>query len=165
MRHKIIGLALFVCSISFLAAGVAIAQEVVVEPVAGSGIDFSGIAASFKEIAITGVSLFLAWLANLAYAQWAKLTGKKTEAEETRHDLDMQDYARQAVDLLWPVAMRLTNTTEEGLKSVEIKNKVASKTLGLLVKAYPEIIDWLDDDDDGMIDWIQGAKANAHKPA
>jgi hypothetical protein len=125
-----------------------------VEPASG-GSDFSGI---FKTItdSLSGALIALVtgavgWL-TAKLAQW---TGAKIQLEDTLRDLHMEDYAKKAVEKAVAYGLNKTGVTMDDLQHVQIKNQVLQFAVNFLLSQYPEVIKWLDKDNNGIIDWVQ----------
>lgn len=140
------------------------------------GIDFSAIAAQLVSwLAKTADELLK--LALLAVATWLsaklgiKLDGflaKKTEqaaneasAADAQHDINKDALVEKVVRDGFEYVVRRAGWSEEQLKDVKIRSAVLRELLVWLTAQWPELVEWIDQDHDGEIDFLRQKLAKA----
>lgn len=130
------------------------APAVAAEPEA-PGSDFTAIATTVKDtltaVLIALVTAATGWLS----VQLSKWTGGKIKLEDTLRDLHMEDYARRASDKAFAYALKRTGYTWDDLANVQIKSQVLRYATDFLLSQYPEVLKWIDKDNDGVIDFLE----------
>jgi len=93
----------------------------------------------------------LAWLT----AQISKLTAGRIKLDELTKDVQMEGYARQAVDKALNYALTKTGYSYSDLNNVHVKPQILQYAVGFLASQYPEVIKWVDVNENGVIDWVE----------
>jgi len=93
-------------------------------------------------------------------AQISRWTHGRIALDGVARDLQMEDYARLAVDKALSYALQRTGTSVDELRNVQVKSQVLQYAMRFLTSQYPEVIRWIDADDNGVIDWVE-----THLPA
>jgi len=97
------------------------------------------------------VTAGLAWLA----AQISKLTAGRIKLDDITKDIQMEGYARQAVDKALNYALTKTGYSYSDLQNVHVKPQILQYAVGFLASQYPEVIKWVDTNENGVIDWVE----------
>lgn len=119
------------------------------------GADFSPF---FKLLTDTLSAALLAVLtAGAAWVsvQLAKLTGGRIKLDDLTKDIQMESYARQAVDKALNYALTKTGYSYTDLQNVHVKPQILQYAVGFLASQYPEVIKWVDTNENGVIDWVE----------
>jgi hypothetical protein len=93
-------------------------------------------------------------------AQISRWTHGRIALDGVARDLQMEDYARLAVDKALSYALQRTGTSVDELRNVQVKSQVLQYAMRFLTSQYPEVVRWIDADDNGVIDWVE-----THLPA
>jgi hypothetical protein len=67
----------------------------------------------------------------------------------------MEGYARQAVEKALNFALTRTGYTYNDLQNVHVKPQIMQYAVDFLASQYPEVIKWVDTNDNGVIDWVE----------
>jgi hypothetical protein len=97
------------------------------------------------------VTAGLAWLT----AQISKLTAGRIKLDDLTKDIQMEGYARQAVDKALNYALTKTGYGYSDLQNVHVKPQILQYAVGFLASQYPEVIKWVDVNENGVIDWVE----------
>lgn len=97
------------------------------------------------------VTAGLAWLT----AQISKLTAGRIRLDDLTKDIQMEGYARQAVDKALNYALTKTGYSYSDLQNVHVKPQILQYAVGFLASQYPEVIKWVDTNENGVIDWVE----------
>jgi len=97
------------------------------------------------------VTAGLAWLT----AQISKLTAGRIKLDDLTKDIQMEGYARQAVDKALNYALTKTGYSYSDLNNVHVKPQILQYAVGFLASQYPEVIKWVDVNENGVIDWVE----------
>jgi len=97
------------------------------------------------------VTAGLAWLT----AQISKLTAGRIKLDDLTKDIQMEGYARQAVDKALNYALTKTGYSYSDLQNVHVKPQILQYAVGFLASQYPEVIKWVDVNENGVIDWVE----------
>jgi hypothetical protein len=97
------------------------------------------------------VTAGLAWLT----AQISKLTAGRIKLDDLTKDIQMEGYARQAVDKALNYALTKTGYSYSDLQNVHVKPQILQYAVGFLASQYPEVIKWVDTNENGVIDWVE----------
>jgi len=92
-----------------------------------------------------------AWLT----AQVSKWTSGRIALNDVMRDIEMERYARGAIDKAMNYAMRKAGVTWDALADVRFKSQVLQYGTDFLVSQYPEVVKWIDKDANGVIDWVE----------
>jgi hypothetical protein len=97
------------------------------------------------------VTAGIAWLT----AQISKLTAGRIKLDDLTKDIQMEGYARQAVDKALNYALTKTGYGYSDLQSVHVKPQIMQYAVDFLASQYPEVIKWVDTNENGVIDWVE----------
>jgi hypothetical protein len=97
-----------------------------------------------------------AWLT----ARVAKVTAGKIDLQDVARDLQMETYARAAVDKAFAYALARVGSSWDQLHDVQVRGQMLQYALNFLSSQYPEVVKWIDKDANGVIDWVE-----THLPA
>ena len=97
------------------------------------------------------VTAGVAWLT----AQISKLTAGRIKLDDLTKDIQMEGYARQAVDKALNFALTRTGYSYSDLQNVHVKPQILQYAVGFLASQYPEVIKWVDTNENGVIDWVE----------
>jgi hypothetical protein len=97
------------------------------------------------------VTAGIAWLT----AQISKLTAGRIKLDDLTKDIQMEGYARQAVDKALNYALTKTGYSYSDLQNVHVKPQILQYVVGFLASQYPEVIRWVDTNENGVIDWVE----------
>jgi len=97
------------------------------------------------------VTAGLAWLT----AQISKLTAGRIKLDDLTKDIQMESYARGAVDKALNYALTKTGYSYSDLNNVHVKPQILQYAVGFLASQYPEVIKWVDVNENGVIDWVE----------
>lgn len=97
-----------------------------------------------------------AWLT----ARVAKMTAGKIDLQDVARDLQMETYARNAVDKALAYALARVGIQWDQLHDVQVRSQVLQYAINFLSAQYPEVVKWIDKDANGVIDWVE-----THLPA
>jgi hypothetical protein len=97
------------------------------------------------------VTAGVAWLT----AQISKLTAGRIKLDDLTKDIQMEGYARQAVDKALNYALTKTGYSYSDLQNVHVKPQILQYAVGFLASQYPEVIKWVDTNENGVIDWVE----------
>lgn len=120
-----------------------------------AGADFSPF---FKLLTDTLSAALLAILS--AGAAWVslqlgKLTGGRIKLDDVLKDLKMEEYAGAAVDKAMNYAMKRVGVDYSALQNVQVKSQVLQYAAQFLASQYPEVVKWIDTNENGVIDWVE----------
>lgn len=120
-----------------------------------AGADFSPF---FKLLTDTLSAALLAILS--AGAAWVslqlgKLTGGRIKLDDVLKDLKMEEYAGAAVDKAMNYAMKRMGVDYSALQNVQVKSQVLQYAAQFLASQYPEVVKWIDTNENGVIDWVE----------
>ncbi|NDA78916.1 MAG: acyltransferase [Actinobacteria bacterium] len=79
----------------------------------------------------------------------------RIDLDAVTRDLEMDRYARIAADKAFSFAYNRLGVTAEQLTNLDTKNRVLDYAVAFLNNQYPEVIKWIDTDQDGVIDWVE----------
>lgn len=124
-------------------------------PAEEKGSDFSGILQSIQETIITILTAVItgaaAWLAGKVTV-W---TNGRIKLDEVVRDSHMEGYARGAVEKAFAFALARAGVSWDAISNVQIKNQVLRFAVDFLLSQYPEVVKWVDKDNNGLIDWVE----------
>jgi hypothetical protein len=126
--------------------GVALAQ---------SGVDVTPWMTLLKDtltaVLLSVLTAGVAWVS----AKVSAWTSGRIDLDAVTRDLEMDRYARIAADKAFSFAYNRLGVTAEQLTNLDTKNRVLDYAVAFLNNQYPEVIKWIDTDQDGVIDWVE----------
>lgn len=87
--------------------------------------------------------------------QLGKLTGGRIKLDDVLKDLKMEEYAGAAVDKALNFALKRTGMDYSALQNVQVKSQVLQYAAQFLASQYPEVVRWIDTNENGVIDWVE----------
>jgi hypothetical protein len=87
--------------------------------------------------------------------QLGKLTGGRIKLDDVLKDLKMEEYAGAAVDKALNYALKRTGMEYSALQNVQVKSQVLQYAAQFLASQYPEVVRWIDTNENGVIDWVE----------
>jgi hypothetical protein len=87
--------------------------------------------------------------------QLGKLTGGRIKLDDVLKDLRMEEYAGNAVDKALSYALNRVGVDQAQLQNVQVKSQVLQYAAQFLASQYPEVVKWIDTNDNGVIDWVE----------
>lgn len=87
--------------------------------------------------------------------QLGKLTGGRIKLDDVLKDLKMEEYAGAAVDKALNYALKRTGMDYGALQNVQVKSQVLQYAAQFLASQYPEVVKWIDTNENGVIDWVE----------
>lgn len=87
--------------------------------------------------------------------QLGKLTGGRIKLDDVLKDLKMEEYAGAAVDKALNYALKRTGMDYDALQNVQVKSQVLQYAAQFLASQYPEVVKWIDTNENGVIDWVE----------
>lgn len=140
---------------ALLVPSVALAQD----GTAVSG--WSSILAGARDSAIAAISVGLAGALGWIGLQFQKWTGITFDAKETKGDLDWEHLLDRASKFVFNLASVKLNITPDKLATWEEKERFLGVALRLFRQFYPVAADWMDKNQNGIPDFLEGHGANA----
>lgn len=119
------------------------------------GSDFSGILTTVKDTIIAILTAVLTGALGWLTARVSSWTGGKIRLDEVIHDNQMEQYAKSAVEKAFTFALTRVGVNWDALGNVQIKNQVLRQATDFLLSQYPEVVKWIDKDQNGVIDWVE----------
>jgi hypothetical protein len=119
------------------------------------GSDFSGILTTIKDTIIAILTAVLTGALGWLAARVAAWTGGKIRLDEVIRDNQMDQYAKSAVEKAFTFALTRVGVNWDQLQNVQIKNQVLRQATDFLLSQYPEVVKWVDKDQNGVIDWVE----------
>jgi hypothetical protein len=126
-----------------------------VAPAEEQGADFSGILTTVKDTIIAILTAVLTGALGWLTARVASWTGGKIRLDEVMRDNQMEQYAKSAVEKAFTFALTRVGVNWDQLQNVQIKNQVLRQATDFLLSQYPEVVKWVDKDQNGVIDWVE----------
>lgn len=126
-----------------------------VAPAEEQGSDFSGILTTIKDTIIAILTAVLTGALGWLTARMASWTGGKIRLDEVIRDNQMEQYAKTAVEKAFTFALTRVGVNWDQLQNVQIKNQVLRQATDFLLSQYPEVVKWVDKDQNGVIDWVE----------
>lgn len=122
--------------------------------------DATPIMTTIKEtliaVMVALVTAAVGWMSTLA-GKWFK---GALDVNAVTANIQWESYARQAVEKATSYALKRVGTSLEGLQDLEVRGAVLQYALQFLVSQYPEVVKWIDTNNNGVIDWVE-----THLPA
>lgn len=106
---------------------------------------------TLTAVLLSVITAGVAWLS----AKVSAWTSGRIDLDAVTRDLEMSRYAQIATDKAFSFAYTRLGVTAEQLSDVNIKNEVLDYAVSFLNNQYPEVIKWIDADEDGVIDWVE----------
>jgi hypothetical protein len=126
-------------------------EEVAPEP----GSDFSAVVGTIKDTIIAILTAVLTGALGWLTARVAAWTGGKIRLDDVIRDNQMEQYAKSAVEKAFTFALTRVGVNWDQLQNVQIKNQVLRQATDFLLSQYPEVVKWVDKDQNGVIDWVE----------
>lgn len=126
-----------------------------VVPADEQGSDFSGILTTVKDTIIAILTAVLTGALGWLTARVAAWTGGKIRLDDVIRDNQMEQYAKSAVEKAFTFALTRVGVNWDQLQNVQIKNQVLRQATDFLLSQYPEVVKWVDKDQNGVIDWVE----------
>lgn len=127
---------------------------------AADGADVTPYLTILRDTLIAALLAIVTAAAGWLSAQISRWTHGRIALDGVARDLQMEDYARLAVDKALSYALQRTGTSVDELRNVQVKSQVLQYAMRFLTSQYPEVVRWIDADDNGVIDWVE-----THLPA
>jgi hypothetical protein len=122
---------------------------------ASTGTDVTPFVDLLRDTLIAALLAVLTAAAGWLSAQVARWTNGRIALDGVARDLQMETYARLAVDKGLAYALQRTGTTIADLQNVQLKSQVLQYAVDFLSSQYPEVVKWIDADQNGVIDWVE----------
>lgn len=106
---------------------------------------------TLTAVLLSVITAGVAWLS----AKVSAWTSGRIDLDAVTRDLEMHRYAQIATDKAFSFAYTRLGVTAEQLTNVDTKNQVLDYAVAFLTNQYPEVIKWIDSDQDGVIDWVE----------
>jgi len=119
------------------------------------GADFSPFFKLLQETLAAALLAVLTAGAAWVSVQLGKLTGGRIKLDDLTKDIQMEGYARQAVDKALNFALTKTGYSYSDLQNVHVKPQILQYAVDFLASQYPEVIRWVDTNENGVIDWVE----------
>lgn len=122
---------------------------------APAGADVTPFVTLIRDTLAAALLAVLTAAAGWLTAQVSKWTAGRVRLEDLTRDLQMETYARSAVDKAFAYAMARVGISWESLADVQARGQVLQYAVGFLSSQYPEVIKWIDKDKNGVIDFVE----------
>lgn len=115
---------------------------------------WAGVVSTIRDTAISTMAAVviavLTWLAQKV-GGWL---GTKSALDDVIRDKHMTEYARSAITTAIDYALKKAGATPEQLKDKHFKSAVLESASKFITMQFPEVWKWLDQNNDGVIDYI-----------
>lgn len=131
---------------------------------AAAGADVTPFVTLIRDTLVAVLLAVLTAAAGWLTAQVSKWTAGRVRLEDLQRDLQMETYARSAVNKAFAYGLARVGVSWENLADVQARGQVLQYAVGFMRSQYPEIVRWIDKDQNGVIDWIETYLPQAKPP-